>query len=66
MADRETIQAEYEETEYVCDACGNKSRIKELEHLLETYIARDAALLRVKGKKLTVRETPLGESSKQV
>lgn len=66
MVDRDTIQAEYDEHDIVCPTCGDVSRIKQLERIIESFIAREAANIRVKGRQVIVRETPVGETPEQV
>jgi hypothetical protein len=58
MPDRDTIQEEYETLDTICEYCGNKSRIKQLERQLETFVQREAARERVKGRQVIVTETP--------
>jgi hypothetical protein len=58
MASKYTIQQESDEQDNICELCGNKSRIKELEKLVENMVALEAARQRVKGKQIVVSETP--------
>jgi hypothetical protein len=59
MVDREQLQDEMKASDYTCEMCGNKSRIKELEEIIATFLEREKANYRIKGHGVIVRETPI-------